>query len=268
MTHTWRMVVMTVLFAVGGGVAAWLLTVPLRRRSFAAQLASPVLIATVASVAAFFGSVQAMYLPTHEFWAALAVALVAGLIASVAALSSAHRMARDKQGVLDALRALGGGTLPPADAPRMTAELDALRTEVADAAQRLADSRSREQSMQAAHRELLSWVSRDLRVPLAQLRTIVEELQDGTADSPERSYKQLHIEADAMSEMLTDLGELATTPRPAEVSTPRPTASLGTASPRAATTNAMSARAKSRSPARDEGALAPSQPIRRSARQR
>ncbi|MGI8879901.1 MAG: sensor histidine kinase [Jatrophihabitans sp.] len=209
MTHTWRMLVLTVIWALGGGLAAWLVTIPLRRRSFAAQLATPVLIATVASVAAFIGSVQAMYLPTHEFWAALAVALAAGLVASVAALSSAHRMARDKQGVVEALRALGRGTLPPSGAPRMTAELDALRTEVADTAQRLADSRHREQSLESSHRELLGWVSRDLRIPLAQLHVLTEELENGTADTPERSYKQLHIEVEMLGEMLDDLGELS-----------------------------------------------------------
>jgi beta-lactamase regulating signal transducer with metallopeptidase domain len=79
--------------AAGGGLAVWLITMPLRRRSIVALLASIVLTGTIASVAAVIGSVHAMFLTTNELVVTVTVAIVAGLAAAIAA---ARRPAADQ----------------------------------------------------------------------------------------------------------------------------------------------------------------------------
>ena len=66
MNDTLSIVLTASAWAAGGGLAVWLVTMPLRRRSIVALLASIVLTGTVASVAAVIGSVHAMFLTTNE----------------------------------------------------------------------------------------------------------------------------------------------------------------------------------------------------------
>jgi signal transduction histidine kinase len=42
----------------------------------------------------------------------------------------------------------------------------------------------RERRMEASRRELIAWVSHDLRTPLAGLRAMTEALEDGVVDDP------------------------------------------------------------------------------------
>jgi signal transduction histidine kinase len=205
------MLIVTVGWALGGGALGWLVMLPARRRSFAGQLATPVVITTGASVAAFVGSLHAMYLPLHEFWVALSVSLAVGLLAALAVTGSVRRMRSDREGVREAVRAI---TRAEADAEHrpMTGELAALRAEVVEVAAKLADARGKQAALESAHRELLSFLARDLRVPLAQIEAVLADLQSGAADSPEQAYKQLHLEAETIGEMLADLSEVADAP--------------------------------------------------------
>jgi signal transduction histidine kinase len=56
---------------------------------------------------------------------------------------------------------------------------------------------------------LVSWVSHDLRSPLAGLRAMTEALEDGLADDPPRYYRQMRSEVDSMVRMVDDLFELS-----------------------------------------------------------
>jgi signal transduction histidine kinase len=84
-----------------------------------------------------------------------------------------------------------------------------MRTELADTAQRLANSRERERALEASRRELVAWVSHDLRTPLASLRAMSEALEDGVADVPELYYKQMRAAVDRLARMVDDLFELS-----------------------------------------------------------
>lgn len=109
----------------------------------------------------------------------------------------------------------------PADGPTSSAaaqidELEVLRAAVADAAGRLTELRSQQAALRTAHRELLGFLARDLRTPLAQMDSLVKDLQSGVADSPDRSYKLLQLEIETLIEMLADFAELADTTAPSE----------------------------------------------------
>ena len=84
-----------------------------------------------------------------------------------------------------------------------------MRSELADTARKLAASREREHALESSRRELVAWVSHDLRTPLASLRAMSEALEDGVTDSPEKYYKQIHNSVDRLSRMVDDLFELS-----------------------------------------------------------
>ncbi|MGI8938453.1 MAG: histidine kinase dimerization/phospho-acceptor domain-containing protein [Iamia sp.] len=66
-----------------------------------------------------------------------------------------------------------------------------------------------------SRRQLVAWVSDDLRTPLASLRTTAGALENGVIHDPEhvaRALASMRFEADRLSEMLTDLFELSDAP--------------------------------------------------------
>jgi signal transduction histidine kinase len=90
-----------------------------------------------------------------------------------------------------------------------TGELDSLRRELAMTAQRLAESRERERAMERSRRELVAWVSHDLRTPLAGLRAMAEALEDNVAADPAVYHTRIRQSVDRLTGMVDDLFELS-----------------------------------------------------------
>ena len=59
--------------------------------------------------------------------------------------------------------------------------------------------------LERQRREMVSWISHDLRTPLAGMRAMTEALQDGVAPDPPRYLRQLQQEVDRLSGMVDDL---------------------------------------------------------------
>ena len=79
---------------------------------------------------------------------------------------------------------------------------------------RLDEARKRQQILEASRRELVAWVSHDLRTPLAGMRAIVEALEDGVVDDPEtvaRYLRTMREEVDHLAALVDDLFELSRT---------------------------------------------------------
>ena len=57
----------------------------------------------------------------------------------------------------------------------------------------------REAAVEASRRDLVAWVSHDLRTPLAGLRAMAEALEDGVAADPQRYYHQIRVEVDRLA---------------------------------------------------------------------
>jgi signal transduction histidine kinase len=209
MTPTFGHVLIALLWAGVGGVLAWLLTYPLHRRSPGWLFAAVVATSTAATVAGVIGSVREMSIKSRELWSTITVAIVAGFVAAVIAAWAARRVARENRALQVAISELGAGRVPSADGPRLTPQLEKMRIELADTARRLAASRERERALETARRELVAWVSHDLRTPLASLRAMAEALEDGVADDPELYYKQMRVSVDRLATMVDDLFELS-----------------------------------------------------------
>jgi signal transduction histidine kinase len=108
-----------------------------------------------------------------------------------------------------AARSFGDGGAFAAPGGVSTAELDALSRELAATSDRLAASRERERALETSRRELVAWISHDLRTPLAGLRAMSEALEDGVVQDPERYFRQIRTEVDRLNSMVGDLFELS-----------------------------------------------------------
>jgi len=135
-------------------------------------------VATVTTVAGFTAGVvaaaRAMFLSPHDYGVALTICAASGLVALAFGL------------------ALGG----------RVRELQARA-----AAQ--AEAHERERLVEADRRNLVSWVSHDLRTPLAGLRAMAEALEDGVAEDPRRYHRQMRVEVDRLAALVDDLFELS-----------------------------------------------------------
>jgi signal transduction histidine kinase len=77
---------------------------------------------------------------------------------------------------------------------------------------RLAESRARAQAVEASRRELVAWVSHDLRTPLSGIRVMVEALEDGVVDDAEtvaRYYRTMRLETERLAKLVDELFELS-----------------------------------------------------------
>ena len=172
-----------------------------RGRSVGLQ-SSLVAITSVAAVAAgMLVSGWAMFVSGHDV-GLLAVATVAGAGVGVAvALSLGHHLGRASQSLGLLARRIGEGAHATADPPGPP---------MSDRLHR--DYWTAERAVEASRRELVAWVSHDLRTPLAGIRAIAEALEDGLADDEEtvrRYHRALREEADHLSGLVDDLFELS-----------------------------------------------------------
>jgi signal transduction histidine kinase len=189
------------------GIAAiWLL----RRAPLRLSLQAAGAVTVLAVVAGTLGTANAMFISGHDLGVIVMVCVVAGLVAFGFAWLLGRQVEAGSLALRQAARSLGqedsGFTAP--DGP-MAAELTALSRELAATAKTLQDSRERERRVEQSRRQLVAWVSHDLRTPLAGLQAMAEALQDGIAADPARYHRQIHAEATRLCAMVEDLFELS-----------------------------------------------------------
>lgn len=197
------------LWSAIASVATWLITIPLRRRSLVGLLSAVVLTGVAASIGAVLGAVHTMLIPVMEQTALVAVTGITGVVATAAAAVSARRLARDNAEVRGALLELAEGRIPETGGRRLSSELQRLRDELSATALTLAQARERERALEAARRELVAFLSHDLRTPLAGLRAMSEALEDGVVVDPHLYYKQINASVGRLSAMVDDLFDLS-----------------------------------------------------------
>ena len=183
-----------------------------RRRPIAAWLTVLVLTVVGAGAAASTATALAMFLSAHDLRVLLVVVGVAAVVGTAGALLLTRRLVggiREVAGVAQSL--VGDGPVVAPDRP-LPAELSALAGDLATAGTRLREARERERALEGSRRELVGWVSHDLRTPLAGLRAMAEALEDGVVAEPEEVaeyYRRIRRETDRLTAMVDDLFELS-----------------------------------------------------------
>ncbi|MGH3344539.1 MAG: sensor histidine kinase [Carbonactinosporaceae bacterium] len=200
--------------AVAGG--GWLALRLLSGRSIVVLLAVVAIVTVLATLAGVLGAALAMFISPHDrsvLVPLVAIAGAAGLVVAVLVgrgVVRASRLLRGvAQGIGDPLR-FAAPTARTVD--RLPAELGAIARELERTHHRLTRLRERERALEASRRELVAWVSHDLRTPLAGLRAMAEALEDRVVADEQtvaRYHAQIRREADRLTGMVDDLFELA-----------------------------------------------------------
>lgn len=201
-----------VAISVGWSAAVGLLGLALvwwlRRRSIRWAFTGVALVAVLGMVAGVVATSRAMFLSEHDYEVVLWVAASAGAVSLAFSVLIAGITVRSTRALQAAARdvATSGDFVPP---PDTVTELSAVSTELSTAMSRLGTARDRERALELARRELVTWVSHDLRTPLAGLRAMAEALEDGIVADPDRYHRQIRETVDRLSRMVDDLFEIS-----------------------------------------------------------
>jgi signal transduction histidine kinase len=184
-----------------------------RQRSLRASLLVLCLTTVAAVIAASVGTAQAMFLSNHDFGVLVLVSVVVAVLMTGVSAVLAHNLAVGSRALAAQTRAIGDVSLlsepvEPVARP-VSAEFAALAHELEGARARLAESRAREVALESSRRDLVAWVSHDLRSPLAGIRAMAEALEDGVAEDPVRYHRQIRLEVDRLAGLVDDLFELS-----------------------------------------------------------
>jgi signal transduction histidine kinase len=182
----------------------------LRRASLRLSIQASGIVPVLAIVAGTLGTAEAMFLSQHDLGVVVIVCVIAGLVASAFSWLLGRQVESGSAALRQAARSLGdeAGQFRPPVLP-LAAEFAGLSRELADTSAKLARSRARERALEQSRRELVAWVSHDLRTPLAGLRAMAEALEDGLAADPPRYHKQMRAEAERLAIMVDDLFEVS-----------------------------------------------------------
>jgi signal transduction histidine kinase len=215
---TVRLVGYSILGAAIAGVAAAAGLHALRNARISVQTAVAGLAPLVAMAMGVAWASWRMFLTTHDMWVLATVLCTTAGISVVISMSLGRRVSSAARSVGDMARLLGeegpGADLAGAigeDGGRPR-ELAALAAELHAMSRRLSDANEQTAALERSRRELVAWVSHDLRTPLAGIRAMVEALEDGVVDDPEsvsRYHRTIRQEADRLALLVDDLFELS-----------------------------------------------------------
>jgi len=195
------------LITIAGAAAVRLLA----RRSVGVQVALVAGVIVVTAMVAI-GEIAAIMLTPSDRQVMLELMGIAGLASLAVAFVVGRSLSRASKTLLSAVQEVGdSGIYTPPDGP-LPAELAGLSQGLAEAHDRLGQARAREQALEASRRELVAWVSHDLRTPLAGLRAMAEALEDQVVTDPREVshyHSQIRIETERLAAMIDDLFELS-----------------------------------------------------------
>ncbi|WP_406096460.1 sensor histidine kinase [Kitasatospora purpeofusca] len=197
------------LGAGGAGLLGWPAVRLLRRRSMALSLFCVAVVTVLAVTSGTFTVAQAMFLSAHDLGVVITVLAMAAVVSLCTAALLGRQVVAGSRALTEAARTVGSDTGFTAPAHPLGRELAQLSGELAATSARLAESRAREQALEQSRRELVAWISHDLRTPLAGLRAMAEALEDGVAEEPERYLGRIRTEVERLTGMVDDLFELS-----------------------------------------------------------
>jgi signal transduction histidine kinase len=146
----------------------------LRGRSITAHIVAMLAVTVLAALAGVVAVAGGMFISDHDLHVLVIVLAVSGVVSLAMGLWLGRRLASDA----------------------MWAD----------------EARVRERRIEASRRELVAWVSHDLRTPLAGMRAMAEALEDGVvtdAATVDEYHRRIRMETDRMAQLVDDLFELS-----------------------------------------------------------
>jgi signal transduction histidine kinase len=181
-------------------------------RSISLMLTIVVAVSVICSLSGVGVIAYRMLGSTEERDEILDLMAIAGLAALIVALFVGRRLTKASRAISYAVQGVGESGVYIAPPPPLPAELAELSQELTVTHDRLSKARSRERALEASRRELVAWVSHDLRTPLAGLRAMAEALEDQVVISPRevsQYHTQIRREVERLTLMIDDLFELS-----------------------------------------------------------
>jgi signal transduction histidine kinase len=196
------------MLATAGGVVGQRL---LARRSVGLQIGLVVMVTVVTAVAAV-GVISVCMFTGINREVMLELMGVAGLAGLAVALVIGRSVSKAAGRLLGAVRQTGQSGIYAPPTVVLPAELAGLSRGFSEVHEQLGQARAREQALEASRRELVAWVSHDLRTPLAGLRAMAEALEDHVVTDPRevsRYHSQIRTETERLATMIDDLFQLS-----------------------------------------------------------
>jgi len=184
----------------------------LRARSIGLQTVAVALSSLTAVGVGAAIAARSMFFSTHDFGALMVILTAAGTVGIVLALVLGRRIAEHASSLGESVKLIEQGAPPRVAPARASRELRDLAGQLEHMSATLLDSRERERALDTSRRELVAWVSHDLRTPLAGIRAMAEALEDGVVDDAEtvhRYHHSMRVEVDRLTGLVDDLFELS-----------------------------------------------------------
>ncbi len=188
-----------------------------RARSLGWSIVVAALVPLLAVTASVVLNVQLMFISGHDSTAVSVALACASLIGVVLSFWLGRRIAQGSRHLTSALRDLGSDAEARAGADRERAvprdaqpgEMASLADELEATRDRLASAQQRASALEDSRRELVAFLSHDLRTPLAGLRALSEGLEDGVVEDRPEALRQMRQTVDRMTGLVGDLFELS-----------------------------------------------------------
>jgi signal transduction histidine kinase len=232
MRDVFLIIVCTLIACIGVGLFGALVLRAIRRSSLRYQLAVASLIPVLAVAATVVVNVELMFISAHDTTVILLAVGIALVFAVVGGWLVSRRFSLASRGLQDTVGLLvsdsQGAPVPEpqqvetrAADRNLPAELARVEKELAEARQTLAAARQRERAAERSLQQLVSFMSHDLRTPLAGLRALAEGLEDGVITDVPGTLRHIRSTVDRMTIMVDDLFALSRVqgaPEPRELS--------------------------------------------------
>ncbi len=215
---TQNMLLISVACVVGAGIVGGLLLRLVRRRSLSLSLLVAALVPMLGVTLAVLLSVRQMFISAHDSRVTLITVASSAVFSAFVSVWLGRRVAVESRFLGEQLLALGRGDGEPTpvadDRPggrrgQAPAELTELAGQLVATRARLEESRRRELALEASRRELVAFMSHDLRTPLAGLRALAEGLEDGVIEDTGSALARMRQTVDRMNGLVDDLFELS-----------------------------------------------------------
>ena len=198
--------------AAAAGLAGGLALMAGRRLSIGAQAVIAAVTPVVAVGAGAMVAADSMFLTSHDLDALVVIVAASATVGVVVAMLLGARVAAATRSIAAAARRIGDGDLSVEVERPDTSEFGALARELEAMSHRLDEGRARERALDDSRRELVAWVSHDLRTPLGAIRAMAEALEDGVVSDPAtvaRYHGQISLEVDRLACATEDIHNLA-----------------------------------------------------------